>query len=298
MSWTQDQSSFDHIAGVSLIAGNGGMPAVRVSRGALKGELYLHGGHVTSWKPPHAEEVLFLSEHAVWNYTKAIRGGVPICFPWFGPKSDQPAAPQHGFARTREWTLEKIAEEAGGVRIDVSDRSDERSREYWPFDYALTHRVAFGDTLKMELVAQNTGKEPFLFEEAQHSYFRIGNVQEVAIDELHNRYFLDKTDGKTKKQHGKITLQGETDRIYFDTADNISIIDTVLRRCITITRKNSRSAVIWNPWIEKARALSDLGDDEWQKMVCIETCNIRNNVVRLSPGESHVMGTEISVRSI
>jgi glucose-6-phosphate 1-epimerase len=150
----------------------------------------------------------------------------------------------------------------------------------------------------MDLVVQNTGKQPFLFEEAQHSYFRIGNVQEVAIDGIGNRYFLDKTDGKTKKQTGKFTFHGETDLIYFDTSDSITIVDTVLSRRIKISKANSRSTVIWNPWIEKARALSDLGDDEWQKMVCVETCNTRNNAVRLAPGEIHVMGTEVSVTSI
>ncbi len=262
-----------------------------------KGEVYLHGGHVTSWKPTHAEEVLFLSGHTNWNSSKAIRGGVPICFPWFGPK-DQPGAPQHGFARIREWQLERISEEGGGVLVEVSDRSDEQSRQLWPFDYVLTHRVIFGETLKMELVVRNTGTKPFVFEEAQHSYFQVGKVQEIAIDGLSNRYVLNKIDGKTRKQHGKITFQAETDLVYFDTADNIAIIDLLLKRRITISKTNSKSTVIWNPWSEKARALSDLGDDEWQTMVCVETCNIRNNVVRLAPGESHMMGTEITVASI
>jgi glucose-6-phosphate 1-epimerase len=287
------------VAGVSVAAGKGGLQAVKVSRDGLSGEVYLHGGQVTRWKPSGAEEVLFTSEQSSWAEGKAIRGGVPICFPWFGPKQGDGTAPQHGFARTRAWKLEQISEEGGGVVIELSDASDDLTRRLWPFDYSIRNRVTLGSTLKMELEVKNTGSVAFTFEEAQHSYFSVGNVQECVVEGLDDYQYSDKTQGGARvRQRGDVTFRGEVDRPYFDTRENIVIVDASKKRKVTIAKTNSDATVIWNPWMEKAKAMKDLGDEEWQRFVCVESCNLGSSAVTLQPGESHRMTTEISITSM
>ena len=299
MNIKEFQSKYARVAGVSFVEGNGGLPAIKVSRAGMEGEVYLHGGQVTRWKPDSGNEVLFVSELATWKSGKAIRGGVPICFPWRGPKKDSSTSPQHGFARTRQWSLINVTESPKGIAIEVSDRSDDQTQALWPNPFQITSRVTFGATLKMELEVINKGTEPFHFEEAQHTYFHVGDVQRISIQGLENQTFLDKPDGgATRTQQGEITFDGETDRPYVDTSCAIAIADPSLNRRITISKSNSNSTVIWNPWIERARVLSDLGDEEWRNMVCVETCNIEKNSVLLNPGQSHVMTTEISVSAL
>jgi glucose-6-phosphate 1-epimerase len=296
MSVEELQRKFGSIAGASVVNGNGGMPAVRISRDGMEGEVYLHGGHVTRWKPAGAEEVIFTSALAQWTEGKAIRGGVPICFPWFGPKANDASAPQHGFARTRTWKLERITEERGEITVEMSDSSDEATRRWWPFEYELRHRATFGTTLKMELEVRNTGSDEFSFEEAQHTYFRVGDVRNVRLEGLDDIQYLDKMDGGARKrQRGEIRIEGETDRVFVPSADDIVIVDAELQRRVTISKTNSEATVIWNPWIEKSKAFADFGDDEWQRMVCIESCNLREVAVRLAAGKTHVMTTELSL---
>jgi glucose-6-phosphate 1-epimerase len=299
MNLEQIKDRFGSIKGINIVEGNGGMRAVSIAKAEYEGEIYLHGGHVTRWKPASTDEVMFLSGLTNWSAAKAIRGGVPICFPWFGPKLDQLTAPQHGFARTREWVLEKVAETVDGIVVEVSDSSDEHTRSLWPYEFQIFHRVTFGPTLKMELEVRNTGAKSFTFEEAQHSYFQVGDVRQIAVQGLENVRYLDKTDdSRIKQQKGDITFCGETDRVYLDVTGGTNIEDRVLKRRIMVSKSASKATVIWNPWTEKARALADLGKDDWQRMVCVETCNLQESAITLEPGQSHIMQTEISVTSI
>lgn len=284
------------VAGVTVVAGNGGLAVVKIAREGMEGEVYLHGGQVTRWKPAGGNDVLFTSAQSQWAEGKAIRGGVPICFPWFGPKPGDATAPQHGFARTRTWKLEKVAEEGGNVVVEVSLTSDDATRKLWPYDFAMRNRITFGSTLKMELEVRNTGSSAFSYEEAQHSYFAVGDVQGVVVEGLDDYQYSDKTQGGARvRQRGDVTFRGEVDRPYFDTRENVVIVDGSTGRRVTIAKTNSDATVVWNPWIDKARELKDLGDDEWQKFVCVESCNLGDNAVKLEPGESHVMTTEVSV---
>ena len=159
------------IPGVAeIVTGNGGLPKVRVTTPEVVGEIYLHGAHVTSWKPAGREEVLFLSSQSRYEDGRAIRGGVPICFPWFGGKADDPQAPAHGFVRTKAWQLESIAQAGGGVTVSMFTESDEGTKKWWPAEFRLTHRVTFGSQLSLDLVATNTGAMPLRLEEALHAY--------------------------------------------------------------------------------------------------------------------------------
>jgi len=279
-----------------VVEGNGALPKARITTPEVVGEMYLHGAHVTSWKPAGGEEVLFLSSQSRWDDGHAIRGGVPVCFPWFGGKVDDPTAPAHGFVRTKAWQLESIMQVGRAVTVSMFTESDESTRRWWPAEFRLVHRATFGRELSLELVVTNTGRTSLQFEEALHAYHRVGNVEKARVRGLDTLQYLDKTDSNRKKmQQGALVIVSETDRVYLNTGEYVELEDPVLRRRTHVTKENSRTTVVWNPWVQKARALSDLGDDEWTQMICIETSNVADFALDLAPGEQHTMGAMVRI---
>jgi glucose-6-phosphate 1-epimerase len=279
------------LAGIAnVIAGNGGLPKVVVSAVEASGEMYLHGGHVTSWKPRDAKEVLYLSPNSQFQEGRAIRGGIPVCFPWFGDKADDPTAPAHGFVRTREWRLESIELSGRDVVVAMSIESDDDMRKWWPFDFRLICRASFGLQLKVELVVTNTGASRFSFEEALHAYFSVGDAETSFVRGLDATRFIDKTDNRVENtQSDDVRFSSETDRVYLDTAHELQLCEPSAERTLTVQKENSHTTVVWNPWSEKSAALKDLGPGEWKNFVCIETTNVTPFAVELEPGESHSM---------
>jgi glucose-6-phosphate 1-epimerase len=228
-----------------IVEGNGGLPKLRITSAEAVGEMYLHGAHVTSWKPAGGEEVLFLSSQSRWEHGHAIRGGVPICFPWFGGKADDPTAPAHGFVRTKTWQLESIAQVGHAVTVSMLTESDEGTKRWWPAEFRLVHRVTFGQELSLELVVSNTGRTSLRFEEALHAYHRVGNISNTRLRGLDAVHYYDKTDSNRKKmQQGEVVIVSETDRVYLDTADAIELEDPVLRRRTRVLKENSRTTVV------------------------------------------------------
>jgi glucose-6-phosphate 1-epimerase len=229
-----------------------------------------------------------VSGSSQWKTGKAIRGGIPICFPWFGSKADNPQAPAHGFARTRAWNLEAVEQTDSTVNISMSLEASDDTKALWPHEFGATYTVSFGTTLKLQLQVTNTGDAPFSFEEALHTYYRVGDVEQIALRGLDDTAYLDKTDGNAqKRQAGEIKIVAETDRVFLNTTAEVQISDAVERRKITIFKQNSLNTVVWNPWIEKSRAMADLGDDEWKHFVCVEACNVGGSPVELQPGQEH-----------
>jgi glucose-6-phosphate 1-epimerase len=273
-----------------VVEGNGGLAKVAVTSPAAAGEMYLHGAHVTSWQPRDAEEVLFMSTQSRWEDGRAIRGGIPICFPWFADKTDDPSAPAHGFVRTKAWQLESVVRNGDAVTISMSTQSDAGTKKWWPADFHLLHRATFGFELRLELVVTNTGPAELRFEEALHAYFRVGQIEKVRLQGLDKVPYLDKTDlNREKTRQGAVAIVSETDRVYLNTQHAIDLEDDSLNRHIHIAKANSLTTVLWNPWVQKARNLSDLGDDEWMQMVCVETSNVSDFAVKLAPGQEHTM---------
>jgi glucose-6-phosphate 1-epimerase len=297
------QASFEElnqrfaIAGVAQItAGNGGLARVNVNTPAATGEIYLHGAHLTSWLPAGVEEMIFVSRQSQWEEGRAIRGGIPVCFPWFRNKVDNPKAPSHGFVRTKAWQLDSVAGNEDAVTISLSTASDEATRAWWPHDFLLVHRVTVGATLVQELTVSNTGKAPLRFEEALHTYYRVGGADAVRIQGLDGVAYLDNTDSnREKRQQGDIVFAAPTDSAYMDTTHAVEILDPILRRRIRLEKEHSRTTVVWNPWIAGAHALPDMADDEWRAMACVEASNMRAFAVDLAPGEQHTMKTSIRV---
>jgi glucose-6-phosphate 1-epimerase len=285
------------IPGVAQItAGHGGLPRISITAPVASAEIYLHGAQVTSWRPTGSEDVIFLSEHSQFEAGKAIRGGIPVCFPWFRNKVDDPKAPSHGVVRTKAWELDSVETHGDTVVVSLSTISDEGTRAWWPHDFHLVHRATIGTQLTQELIVTNTGAGPTRFEEALHTYYRVGAAESVRILGLDGVAYLDNTDGnREKRQEGDIVFTAQTDRAYLDTTHAVEILDPVLRRRIRLEKQNSRTTVVWNPWSTGAQTLSDLGDDEWRNMACVEASNMRAFPVDLAPGQQHTMKTVITV---
>lgn len=281
---------------VQVVSGNGGLPKIRVTAPSAAAEIYLHGAQITSWHPASEKEVLFLSEQSHWQEGKAIRGGIPICFPWFRAKADDPYAPAHGFVRPKEWRLESVKSEEEFVVVVCSTESDESTRRWWPHSFRLVHTLTIGTSLRLELTVMNTGPTPFIFEEALHTYFRVSDVENVSVRGLDQVSFLDNIDGNRKKtQAGDVILLGKTDNAYIDVHGAAELMDPARRRTLRTEKGNSATTVVWNPWQEGAASLADLGDDEWRRFTCVEASNILGSAIPLAPGHEHRMQAILSV---
>lgn len=282
------------VAGV--VSGQRGLAMVRVTTEAASAEIYLHGAQVTSFKPAGADEVLFVSKQSLWVDGKAIRGGIPICFPWFRGKADNTKAPAHGVVRTKEWELTGMARDGDAVTVTLATENDDAGRKWWPQEFRAEYRVRVGAQLGLALTVVNTGGSAMRFEEALHTYHRVGDAEQVRVTGLDGTAFLDNMDGnREKRQTGDVVFTAQTDNAYLDTTEALEVVDPVLRRRIRTEKGNSRTTVVWNPWREGAKSLADLGDDEWRQMACLEASNIIAYAVELGAGERHTMTAVLSV---
>jgi len=284
---------------VKIVPGNNTFPKVVVTTPQASAEIYLHGAHLTSWIPTGQKEVIFLSEKAQFQDGKAIRGGVPICFPWFNAKQDDPKAPSHGFVRTKSWQLDAITHEGNAIAVSLSTQSDEATKKWWPHNFHVTQRITIGTQLKIELVVTNTDNSTLTFEEALHTYYHVGQIREATVVGLNDTTYQDNTEGNREKlQQGNNTFTQRTDNAYLNTQHDIEIIDPSLQRRILIAKRHSNNTVVWNPWEELAQSMADLGDEEWQKFVCVEAANIRANAITLQPEEQHTMAAIVQVQQL
>ncbi|MBV8051587.1 MAG: D-hexose-6-phosphate mutarotase [Acidobacteriaceae bacterium] len=303
MSENLDVTELDRRFGIPDAArvreGEGGLAQVEVTSPLAHGQMYLHGAHVTSWRPGGSEEVLFLSTKSRFEDGQAIRGGIPICFPWFRGKADDPHAPAHGFVRTRSWQLGSIAQTSDGVKVTMIIESDEQTRRWWPGEFRLEHRATFGSELKLELVCTNAGKTPFRFEEALHTYNRVADIHDVRLQGLDKTSFLDNTDSnKNKMQRGELGIASQTDDAFINTESAVDLLDLKMRRRIRLQKTNSDTTVVWNPWQEGASKLRDLGEGEWKQFLCVEASNIIGATVSLAPGQKHSMSAVLTVAGL
>jgi glucose-6-phosphate 1-epimerase len=298
MEATELANRFDIPEALRLQPAPGGLVRAAISTPAAEADLYLQGAHLAHWKPRGQRPVLFVSSKSLFATGKAIRGGVPIIFPWFGPRSDGKPGPAHGFARTSEWTVEGARQLADGrVEITLALGDNQATREFFDAAFRLRFRVTVGSELEMELEASNSGATSFTFEEALHTYLAVGDVQQASVLGLGDTVLIDKTDGfKRKKQGGEpLRIAKETDQVHLSTQATCSVWDPVWNRRIVVEKSGSSSTVIWNPWIEKSNGMSDMEADGWKRMLCVETANAADNAVLLSPGASHKMVARVRV---
>lgn len=271
-----------------------GLTRARITAGATEGEAFLQGAHLARLTRG-GEPLLFMSEQSSYRPGKALRGGVPIIFPWFGNHPTNPALPAHGFARTRDWTLEDVRR--GGKDTVLAFRlvSTNETRAIWPHEFLLDYEIRIGEDLILTLRTENRGDSAFQYEEALHTYLAVGDIHQTSVEGLTGTEYIDKTDAMQRKQMNDkaLSLTGETDSVYVNTAATCVVNDPVLRRRLVLEKEGSQSTVVWNPWQGKAKSFSDFGDDEWRGMLCIETANAAENAVTLEPGESHQMTVRV-----
>lgn len=274
-----ERSRFAIPGKVDVGTGEGALACVRLTSAASTATLYLHGAQLTSFAWNGEPPLLFLSERARFGADRAIRGGVPIVFPWFG---DRDGLPAHGFARTSEWSLAGSRAGADGAVSVTLALEQAPAAIAWP-PFAVHATVTISDRLVIELAIENRDRERSVrVEHCLHSYFAVGDVDAVAIAGLRGLSYVDKTDGFARKvdREPRLRIAGETDRVYA-ARGVLAVDDPVLGRRIRIESEGTSSAVVWNPW---RRALSDLGPEDYRRFVCVESGNVGDGAVSLAPG--------------
>jgi glucose-6-phosphate 1-epimerase len=283
---------------VGFVAGPGGMPHARLRAGRHGCEVALQGGHVVRYGAEDEPPLLWVSRQAVYAPGKAIRGGVPVCWPWFGPHPAEPLKPAHGFARTRLWEATGSGESPHGAWLRLALRSDEETLALWPHPFALELTVTVGPRLELALVTANSGDAPFRFGGALHSYFTVGDVARATVEGLDGARYFDQLTGEERAQAGPVTIAAEVDRVYYDPGPACAIRDPLHGRRITVTKAGSGTTVVWNPWREKAARLADFADDEYLAMLCVETALALGDSVTLAPGASHTLRATLAAEPL
>ena len=282
---------------VTVMEGNGELPKLEVTTDWSTAEIYLHGAHVTDFQKKGEPPILFTSQCSRFTTEQPIRGGIPVIFPWFGPREGEPT---HGFARISQWELrEAIAVPDGGVSLRFALPNTSASAT-WPA-FSAHYVVTITDKLTLELIITNASPEDsFNFETCLHTYFSVGDIHNVSITGLKGVSYLDKVENFAAKTEtaDAIQITSEVDRVYLDTAGAVEILDPALRRKIRVEKSGSASTVVWNPWIAKAQQMPDFGNDEYQQMVCVESGNVSKNKTTLLPGKSSVLKVELSSHSL
>ena len=277
-----------------------GMIAAEVANQYALANIALQGAHVATFQPRGEEPVIWLSPYARFAPGKSIRGGVPICWPWFGPHKNDSKLPGHGYARTVPWdVLETKALPDGSTFLRFGLVESDATRAQWPHASTVQLEVTVGKSLREELVTTNTGSQPFELGEALHTYFQISDVAQMTIRGLENCEYLDKVQGFARfTQKDGIVIESEVDRVYVNTGADCVIEDKGLKRAIRIAKQGSKSTVVWNPWTEKAEKMGDFGKDGHRGMVCVESGNALENVITLAPGETHRLVAVYSVEKL
>ena len=286
---------------LTFIEGPGGLVVAEVTNAHASATLVLQGAQMLTWAPIGQSPVIWLSRAARFVPGKSIRGGAPVCWPWFGPHATDSSLPAHGFARTVPWEVTATrAFDDGATELAMTLVENDQTRAMWPHRARLALRATVGRTLKLALTTVNAGNEDFVIGEALHTYFAIGDIADIRITGLEGREYLDKVGGGSarRRQDGPISFGAETDRIYLNTDAECVIEDARLKRRIRIAKSGSRSTVVWNPWVAKADKMGDLGPDGWRGMVCVESANAADNVITVKAGASHTLAVEYRVESL
>ncbi len=288
-----DLKRFEIPGRVSVLEGNGGLPKLEVTTDASSAEVYLHGAHVTDFKKRGEPSLLFTSQCSRFEAGQPIRGGIPIIFPWFGARDGEGA---HGFARNVSWLLhEATSTPAGGVSLRFAFPGA-RQNALWP-SFSAYSTVTVTDRLTLELILTNTAPgQNLTLENCLHTYFTVGDISAVSVHGLKGVTYLDKVDGFAPKTESNddIRVSSEVDRVYVNTPDAVEIRDPSLGRKILVEKSGSSSTVVWNPWIAKSQQLSDFGNEEYLRMVCVESGNVASDKLTLAPGQSTVLRVELS----
>ncbi|MBL4827877.1 MAG: D-hexose-6-phosphate mutarotase [Spongiibacteraceae bacterium] len=303
-------SQFGELEGISIEL-HKNLLAVRVENSQATATVFLQGAQLSHYQLNNQAPIIWCSESNDYQQGKSLRGGIPICWPWFGDLSRNPDnvkqqigdianAPAHGFVREQLWQLDQVEiVNPKLTRLTLSLTLAENTNAYWSYPCALQLTIIIGQQLTLQLQIKNLSQQTFAFSNALHSYFAVGDINQVTINGLESHPYIDCLDQwQSHTQDSALSINQEVDRIYKNTNNTISITDSAWKRVIEIENKGSNSAVVWNPWKDKAKRLSQFDDHDYQNMLCIETANIDDDHVVLPSGKTHQLEVQIRQSSM
>ncbi len=281
---------------VRLVEEPAGYPVLVIDHASAQGRIALNGAHVMEWTPAGEKPVLYMSPDALLEEGKAIRGGIPICWPWFGPHPTDSSQSAHGFVRQVPWNVGEVTESAAGVTLQFHLNDSDASRAIWPHFFELCLEVKMGAQLSIELRIKNTDEEAWTMTGALHTYLCVEDVREASVIGLDDAFYVEsRLSPERIEQSGPITFDREVDRNY-QARDTVRLLDKKGGRTIVVEKSGSRATIVWNPWIEKSKRLADLPDEAYFGFVCIEAANASPDIVSLDPGEDHVLSQHLKVQ--
>ncbi|MEI7945893.1 MAG: D-hexose-6-phosphate mutarotase [bacterium] len=273
-----------------------GFPVVSLINKYGAAEVSLYGAHVLGYRPVGFAPLLFLSKLSAFEPGKPIRGGIPVCWPWFGPHPTDAARDKHGFARLLQWDLDATEYSGETTVLRLSLKDSEFTRRIWDYAFTLKLSITLDQSLNLELITENTDPKPFSISKAFHPYFQVGDINMTHIFGLDHATCLDLLKHEESTQAGALEIQCQVDRTYTPEKNEVAIRDEKLRRATLITFSGTRNLVVWNPWIDLARKLPDMEDNDYQRFVCVEPANVRETAIDLEPGERHTLKMSIQAQ--
>lgn len=266
-----------------------GLEFIKVASEFCDATIFLQGAQITEFTPTGKKPLLWVSQQEDYQEGKGVRGGIPICWPWFGV-SQHEGWPAHGVARTGLWRAEQVKEEENSIYISLSLPMNQIDEKYWPHKTKLLVEFVLSTSLEVRLTTTNLDNETLNFTQALHTYFPTPAIEETKVDGLQGSKYIEFGEGPFE-QYDLVSFARETDMVYTQAQDTQRIITP--DGIIEVSRENSRSCVLWNPWIDKSKRLSNFADDEYHVMLCLEAANVLEDSVELAPGDKHTLATSL-----
>ena len=289
------------IAGkLEFTSGQGELPVVIIANVFAKASIAIYGAHVLSYRPKGQEEVLWMSSLSTFEEGNPIRGGIPVCFPWFGPHDTDSKKPQHGFARLQMWKVAETANLPGGeTQLRLTLRQNPKIKTLWKYSFLAEMIITVGVSLNVTFRCTNTGMEQFSYTDALHSYFAVSDIANVKIKGLGGSRYYDGIGATTSsiQKEDNLVIQKEENRRYIDSTSDCIIEDSGLSRKIRIRKTGSRVTVVWNPGAEMSKKIADMPDDGYKTMVCVEAANAYDDIAVVQLKGSCTLSTSISVEA-
>ncbi len=281
---------------IAFRTGEAGLPVVSLINKYGAAEVSLYGGHVLAYRPVGFAPLLFLSKRSMFEPGKPIRGGIPVCWPWFGPHPTDAARDKHGFARLVQWDLDATEYSGESTVLRLSLKDSELTRRIWNYAFNLKLSITLDQSLHLELITENCDVKPFEISQAFHPYFQVGAIGMTHVYGLDQALYLDRVTHAESRQAGALEIQGQVDRIYKPEKNEAAIRDDKLKRAVLLTFSGTRNLVVWNPWGEISRAIPDLEESDYQRFVCVEPANVGDTSIALEPGERHTLKMAIQAQ--
>ncbi|WP_019613531.1 D-hexose-6-phosphate mutarotase [Psychromonas ossibalaenae] len=280
---------------VSLQTDSSGYEFLIIEHQKLNAAFALHGGHLIHFQLVGQEPLIWLSKTAIYNDQKAIRGGVPVCWPWFGAAGETLGdnLPSHGFARTSKWSVADIKESEQGLELELHLKDSAETRKLWPFEFELVLKASLTSELKLELISKNTGDKPFSYRGALHTYLNISSPEFCTVSGLNETFSNSLKNGQVTTGDGTLLINAPIDSIYNKAPESVLLDDKQFSRKLKMENSGNDSEVLWTPWISGAAAFTDMPDDGYKTMFCIESAITAKQGITVAPGQSHTLSTLI-----